>query len=62
MFDSLSSGVFQSSLQCVLWGATVSLEQQVAELKMDNEVTADSLTDYRQLRSGKLPTGPLQDT
>ena len=43
---SVSLRVFQSALQSMPWGTKASLEQQVAELKVNTEVqSADSPTD-----------------
>lgn len=54
---SLSLCVFQSSLQCPPWGIDPSLEQQVAELKVNTEVkSADSPTD---LEDGRLCSGKI---
>ncbi|XP_030602682.1 dapper homolog 3-like [Archocentrus centrarchus] len=45
-----------SSLQCTPWGLRVSLEQQVAELKVNSEVKSTDSTDLdsSQLISGKV--------
>lgn len=57
-FDNLNFFlcVLQSSLQFTPWGLSASLEEQVAELKVDCEVKSSDSTnlDASQVISGKM--------